>query len=139
MPREKYQTLTEQMFYVLICLQVEQCGMDIMEKVSLMTDGRVVIGPGTLYHLLENFEQAGMIRETKVEGRRRSYLITEQGKKVLDEEYQRLMSVIQDYEFYGCEQIEAIGVTEPVGNCESREMGERDETKKVRNQHLCPV
>lgn len=109
MPREKYQTLTEQMFYVLICLQVEQCGMDIMEKVSLMTSGRVVIGPGTLYHLLENFEQAGMIRETKVEGRRRSYLITDQGKKVLKEEYQRLMSVIQDYEFYDCKQIEAIG------------------------------
>ena len=109
MPREKYQTLTEQMFYVLICLQVEQCGMDIMEKVSLMTDGRVAIGPGTLYHLLENFEQAGMIRETKVEGRRRSYLITDQGKKVLKEEYQRLMSVIQDYEFYDCKQIEAIG------------------------------
>ena len=108
MPREKYQTLTEQMFYVLICLQVEQCGMDIMEKVSLMTDGRVVIGPGTLYHLLENFEQAGMIRETKVEGRRRSYLITEQGKKALEEEYQRLMTVIQDYEFYDCERIEAI-------------------------------
>lgn len=110
MPREKYQTLTEQMFYVLICLQVEQCGMDIMEKVSLMTSGRVAIGPGTLYHLLENFEQAGMIRETKVEGRRRSYLITEQGKTALREEYQRLMSVIQDYEFYDCEQIEAIGV-----------------------------
>ncbi|MBO5666669.1 MAG: helix-turn-helix transcriptional regulator, partial [Firmicutes bacterium] len=94
MPREKYQTLTEQMFYVLMCLRVEQCGMDIMEKVHAMTDGRVSIGPGTLYHLLENFEQAGMIRETKVEGRRRSYLITDQGKKALEEEYRRLQSVI---------------------------------------------
>ncbi|MBR2000990.1 MAG: helix-turn-helix transcriptional regulator [Firmicutes bacterium] len=109
MPREKYQTLTEQMFYILVCLQVEQCGMDIMEKVALMTDGRVSIGPGTLYHLLENFVQAGMICETKVEGRRRSYLITEQGKKALEEEYQRLQRVILDYEYYGVEQIEAIG------------------------------
>ena len=108
MPREKYQTLTEQMFYVLICLQVEQCGMDIMEKVSLMTSGRVVIGPGTLYHLLENFEQAGMIHETKVEGRRRSYLITEQGKNALKEEYQRLQRVILDYEYYDCVRVEAL-------------------------------
>ncbi|MBQ8591110.1 MAG: PadR family transcriptional regulator [Firmicutes bacterium] len=127
MPREKYQTLTEQMFYILVCLQVEQCGMDIMEKVALMTDGRVSIGPGTLYHLLENFEQAGMIRETKVEGRRRSYLITEQGKKALEEEYRRLQSVILDYEYYGVEQIEAIGEVSA------------DERKKVRNQQVCPV
>ena len=97
MPREKYQTLTEQMFYVLICLQVEQCGMDIMEKVSLMTDGRVAIGPGTLYHLLENFEQAGMIRETKVEGRRRSYILTDKGQEMLEKECARITAQLADY------------------------------------------
>ena len=34
MPREKFQTLTEQMFYILICLQQECCGIDIMEMVK---------------------------------------------------------------------------------------------------------
>ena len=53
MAREKYQTLTEQMFYILLCLTREQCGVDIMERVREMTEGRVVIGPGTLYSLLE--------------------------------------------------------------------------------------
>lgn len=76
MAREKYQTLTEQMFYILLCLTREQCGVDIMERVREMTEGRVVIGPGTLYSLLESFQQEGFIRETKVEGRRRSYRIT---------------------------------------------------------------
>ena len=33
--------------------------MDIMEKVTRMTDGRVSVGPGTLYNLLENFLEAG--------------------------------------------------------------------------------
>lgn len=100
MPREKFQTLTEQMFYILLCLQEECCGMDIMDKVGHMTGGRVQIGPGTLYNLLENFEKAGMIRETKVEGRKRSYLITEAGKRTLRAEYQRLTVLMEDYHRY---------------------------------------
>ena len=34
---------TEQMFYILICLRKECCGIDIMEIVSDMTDGRVTL------------------------------------------------------------------------------------------------
>ena len=77
MPREKFRTLTEQMFYILLCLREECCGMDILDKVPQMTGGRVSVGSGTLYNLLEEFLSAGMIRETKVEGRRRSYLLTD--------------------------------------------------------------
>ena len=29
MAREKFQTLTEQMFYILLCLRRECCGVDI--------------------------------------------------------------------------------------------------------------
>ncbi len=39
-----------------------------------------------------------MIRETKVEGRKRSYLITEAGHKALEEEYRRLQILTADYE-----------------------------------------
>ena len=38
-----------------------------------------------------------MIRETKVEGRKRSYLITEAGQKALQDEYDRLMRLTADY------------------------------------------
>ncbi len=100
MPREKFQTLTEQMFYILLCLREEHCVMDIMEQVNGITSGRVKIGPGTLYHLLDQFMEADMIKETKVEGRRKSYLITEKGKQVLEEEYQRLRVQMEDYHFY---------------------------------------
>ena len=48
MPREKFQALTEQMFYILLCLKDECCGMDIMTRVEQRTCGRGRVGPGTL-------------------------------------------------------------------------------------------
>ena len=84
MPREKFRTLTEQMFYILLCLREECCGMDILDKAPAKTGGRVSVGSGTLYNLLEQFVAAGMIRETRVEGRKRSYLLTDYGMQVLE-------------------------------------------------------
>ena len=98
MAREKFQTLTEQMFYILLCLRRECCGADIMARVSALTNGRVAVGPGTLYNLLESFVQAGYITETKVEGRKRSYLISEAGQTALEDEYRRLRILAADYE-----------------------------------------
>ena len=98
MDRIKFQTLTEQMFYTLLCLRQECCGADVMEQVRQLTSGRVNVGPGTLYSLLDSFLQAGMIRETRVEGRRRSYIITEEGRRALEEEYRRLQRLTADYE-----------------------------------------
>lgn len=97
MAREKFQTLTEQMFYTLLCLKEECYGMDILDRVPQMTDQRVRIGSGTLYTLLEQFLEAEMIRETKVEGRRRSYILTEKGKQMLNRECVRLESQLRDY------------------------------------------
>ena len=85
------------MFYILLCLQDECCGMDIMEKVRSMTDGRVCVGSGTLYNLLEQFAVAGMIRETRVEGRRRSYILKDKGREALENEYHRLLRQAEDY------------------------------------------
>lgn len=101
MAREKFQTLTEQMFYILLCLQQEYCGVDIMERVRQMTHDRVVIGPGTLYSLLESFQQEDFIRVTKVEGRKKSYRITPEGRRRLAEEVRRLRQQTEDYEKYG--------------------------------------
>lgn len=97
MPRAKFQTLTEQMFYILLCLREECCGMDILDRVPAMTGGRVGVGSGTLYNLLEQFAQAGMIRATRVEGRRRSYLLTEFGRETLRREYARICAQAEDY------------------------------------------
>ncbi|NBK91337.1 PadR family transcriptional regulator [bacterium 1XD21-13] len=97
MPRAKFQTLTEQMFYILLCLKEECYGMDILDRVPIMTQHRVNVGSGTLYNLLEQFAQAGMIRETKVEGRRRSYILTDYGREMLEREYQRIRAQAEDF------------------------------------------
>lgn len=104
MPREKFQTLTEQMFYVLLCLERERCGMDILDQVPAMTGGRVSVGSGTLYNLLEQFLAAGMIRETRVEGRKRSYLLTPAGRERLEREYRRITAQAEDYRRFAGEE-----------------------------------
>ena len=98
MPREKFVTLTEAMFYILICLQKECCGTDIMQQVRDLTNGRVRIGPGTLYNLLDQFLKNKMIQETSVQGRRKNYQITKYGKELLDLEYERIKQLAKDYE-----------------------------------------
>ena len=98
MPRERFKTLTEQMFYILLCLYQECRGADILEKVRTITADRVRIGSGTLYDLLEQFSSEKIIRETKAEGRRRSYIITDKGREMLDREYRRLRSQTEDYD-----------------------------------------
>ena len=100
MPREKFQTLTEQMFYILICLQNECCGIDIMEMVKQMTGGRVNVGPGTLYNLLEQFMDERIIAFTKSAGKKRWYVITDKGRDLLEKEYNRLLSQVTDYRKY---------------------------------------
>lgn len=98
MARAKFQTLTEQMFYILLCLKEECYGMDILDRVPEMTKKRVNVGSGTLYTLLEQFLELGWIIETKVEGRRRSYLITAEGEQMLQKECERLRFQLTDYE-----------------------------------------
>ena len=97
MAREKFQTLTEQMFYILLALEEECCGVDIMERVRQMSGGRGQIGPGTLYTLLDRFLQEGMIRQTRSEGRKRSYLLTDTGREMLEEEVRRLVRQLEDF------------------------------------------
>ena len=46
MPRERFKTLTEQMFYILLCLHQERRGVEILEMVRTLTADRVSIGSG---------------------------------------------------------------------------------------------
>lgn len=96
MPREQFQTLTEPMYYILLSLLTERCGVDIMESVKSISKDRVKVGPGTLYTLLSKFEKEKIIMETAVVGRKRSYIITDYGKEILNEEYNRLNALVQD-------------------------------------------
>ena len=74
---------------ILLCLREECCGMDVMARVNELTGGRVAVGPGTLYNLLEQFLAAGYIVETRAKGRRRSYQLTAEGETLLQNEVER--------------------------------------------------
>lgn len=100
MAREQLQTLTEPMYYILLALTEECCGVDIMEKVKNLSGGRVTVGPGTLYAMLGRFEEKGIIRLTASEGRRKSYVITQEGLAELRKEYDRLRRMVEDGTFW---------------------------------------
>ena len=103
MARKKFETLTEQMFYILLSLEEEYCGIDIMDKIQNMTEGRISVGSGTLYTILGEFEKNSLIRETAVEGRKRSYIITQEGQRILSNEISRLTQQLEDYKKFGRE------------------------------------
>jgi len=66
MAREQFQNLTEPMYYILMLLLKERCGVDIMEAVEKISNGRARVGPENLYNLLGKFEKENMIREKEV-------------------------------------------------------------------------
>lgn len=41
-------------------LRNEMCGTDVVEFIERKTDGRVKIGPGTLYTILARFQEENM-------------------------------------------------------------------------------
>ena len=96
MAREQLKTLTEPMYYILLSLLKENHGYGIMQMVEELTGGRVVIGAGTLYTLLGRFEKEEIIQQVAEENRRKIYVITEKGRALLGEEFQRLQMLVED-------------------------------------------
>lgn len=108
MAREQYQSLTEQMYYILLALLEPRCGVDISARAEEISRQRVQIGPGTLYTLLGKFESEGMIREVRNEGRRRYYQITEKGLEMLKKEYRRLQLLVEEGRYAGLDDTATI-------------------------------
>ena len=99
MPKKTMEILTETMFYVLMALHHgPMCGVDAADFVERRTRGRVRLGPATLYTILGKFQQEKLIRETEVEGRKRTYAITEKGRAAYREELDRLRQCVADGE-----------------------------------------
>lgn len=99
MPRKSMDTLTESMFYVLMALMSGPlCGIDIAEFIEKRTKGRLQMGPATLYTILGKFEKERYIRETAVEGRKRTYEITGKGFEAYRAELNRLKQCVHDAE-----------------------------------------
>lgn len=97
MPKKAMEVLTESMFYVLMAFcQGPMCGIDIADWIDKKTRGRVQLGPATLYTILGKFEKEKLIKETQVEGRKRTYHITSRGIDAYRAELARLMHCVED-------------------------------------------
>ena len=96
MARKKLDTLTEQMYYLLLALHEPGHGYAIMERVRGMTDGRLQIGPGTLYTLLGRFENEGLIQLNYAVDNRKIYRLTDLGRQILVQEFERLRRQVAD-------------------------------------------
>ena len=67
MPKKAMDSLTQSMFYVLMAFSSgPMCGIDIAEEISRCTNGRLQIGPATLYTILGKFEKEKYIEESSM-------------------------------------------------------------------------
>lgn len=96
------QPLTPAVFHILLALAGEERhGYDIMRETALATDGKLQMGPGTLYGTIKRLLQAGLITEADErpdpaldDARRRYYRLTEHGQKALADEVARLERLV---------------------------------------------
>jgi len=88
--------MTEAMYYVLLTLLNPNHGYQLMSAIKEVSKGRINMGPGTLYGVLTRMQKEKLIAVVDYDGRRRTYAITHEGKTALDQEYTRLMHLVED-------------------------------------------
>ena len=77
--RKVYVPMTETGFYILLCLQEPNHGYGIVQRVKEITEGEIVLSPGTMYGSLSKMEKDGLIRFVREEEKRKIYRITDLG------------------------------------------------------------
>lgn len=98
---EEFLPLTPAVFHVLLALaEGERHGYAIMQEVAEHTDGRIKMGPGTLYGTLKRLLQARLIEESDErpdpqldDERRRYYRLSGVGQRVVRAEAQRYAEI----------------------------------------------
>lgn len=102
MPRRKLDPLPSAAFQILIALfEHKMHGYAIMRQVESQTDGRVRLGPGTLYSSIQTLLEHKLIEEVDAgddepeSSRRRYYRITSNGRKVAHAEADRLAQLLR--------------------------------------------
>lgn len=88
--------MTEAMYYVLLALMRPNHGYQLMNAITEVSNGRLKMGPGTLYGVLSRMRKDGLISLAEDDGRRKTYQITAEGEKALRVEYSRLKALIKD-------------------------------------------
>lgn len=91
--------ITESTYYILLAVLKPNHGYGVIQKVEELTNGRVVLGPGTLYGAINTLLEKNWIMlysEEKISRKKKEYLITNLGKSILLEEIERLEELIKN-------------------------------------------
>ncbi len=95
--------LKPRVFLMLLSLVQEQAhGYALKEEVLRRTDGRLNLGPGTLYRTIQSMLRDGLTEESDErpppeadDERRRYYRVTSLGRRVVAAEAERLQVLVQ--------------------------------------------
>ena len=95
--------LTPAVFHILLALSDgKKHGYAIMREVELTSEGRMTLGPGTLYGAIKRLLKANLIAESDYkpdpildDSRRRYYELSDLGWKVLAGEFERLANLVE--------------------------------------------
>lgn len=98
---DKSLPLTEALFYILLATRKPVHGYGIIQEVAQMTNGRVNLGPGTLYGAINSLLDKGWILLYSAEEgsrKKKEYLITDTGRAVFRAELARLRELVENGE-----------------------------------------
>src|SRR5215475_2724708 len=103
MPKRKLDPLPSAAFHILLSLVDEDLhGYGIMRQVAEQTDGRMRLGPGTLYSSIRTLLEEKLIEEVDLrpdttlgQERRRYYRLTRAGRKLACSEAERLADLLR--------------------------------------------
>jgi len=89
--------LTRAEFHVLLALQHgSRHGYAVMQDVEDLSEGRVRLGPGTLYTAIKRLVAAGLIEECEADAeRRRCYQLTRLGKAAAADEARQMSDLVR--------------------------------------------
>ena len=90
------QPLTEGVYYILLALHEPCHGYGMMQFAEEMSGGRVKLGAGTTYGALKTLQEKGWIETLAGEGRKKEYVITAEGRHVVQQEILRLKELYEN-------------------------------------------
>lgn len=88
--------LTEAVFYILLSLYESRHGYGIMQYIEKISNSRVILGAGTLYGAINTLLSKKWIILEKSTLRKKEYIITDLGKRIVNYEIIRLKELISN-------------------------------------------
>ncbi|WP_068673545.1 PadR family transcriptional regulator [Oceanobacillus sp. Castelsardo] len=84
---KKTEQLTDSMFYIMAALTKPRHGYAIMNLIEETTNRAISVGPASMYTIIKKLLKQELIYLfDESDSRRKTYLLTEKGKEVLEEE-----------------------------------------------------